>query len=733
MHLRICTTQGKSKTYRYVQLVQSIRRNGVTTQKIIANLGDLPDQTVDNLKLALGASREGKPLIVAQESPGLTDGSKVQANLRYLDLAVMLQMWRNWRLDDLVAELLPETESAAPSADVVAALTLQRSISPGSKLYAQRWLPTTALPELPELAPERFNNTRIHRVLDDLFAATPALQKRLPLLYDEHGFASSAFFIDVTDTYFEGRGCEMAERNRTKAGHRNKWAIGIVLLVNDRGFPLRWQVIASKTKDHLAMGDMVDGLAGLDWLSGTPFVCDRAMGKASSLRKLYASGLHFLTAAPVDTIESYTTALPYQSFSALELAGTDDTYEQDVALVTQTARELELEEVDDKLFVLDLGVVKLVREAQEEGNKERAKRKKGPLDIASRLRLARQFQGRLESGEHESQASLARELGLSRARVTQILNVLRLAPDIQECLLACSQEVHVSEHRLRRVIKEEDPGRQREMLGDVLDGLLEAPRQEEDDRSEEPLEELRLAAYFNPKMFVDQRRRTQEHLDELKRFVEELNRELSCACQHRKEAPTRRKLMQRIERHNYTDVFEVTLEPITVTTKRGGQVGSFRCELRLKPEVWRRRRRYDGFVLLLGHPKLSSSGKELALLYRGKDVVEKDFQTIKSVIKLRPIFSHTDPKVQAHVTICMLALLLNRTLEERLKQSDMGLTAPACLEVLATCHLNRMKGRPAGRGVYSVTEATKAQRELLRALDLGHLVDDRALAVALSG
>lgn len=732
MHLRICTTSGKSKTYRYVQLVQSIRRNGVTTQKIIANLGDLPDQTVDNLKLALRASREGKTLVVAQDSPGLTDDSKVQANLRYLDLAVMLQMWRNWRLDDLVAELLPETESAAPAADVVAALTLQRSVSPGSKLYAQRWLPTTALPELLELRPERFNNTRIHRVLDDLFAATPALQKRLPVLYDEQGFASSAFFIDVTDTYFEGRGCEMAQRNRTKAGHRNKWTIGIVLLVNDRGFPLRWQVIASKTKDHLAMGEMVDGLTGLDWLSGIPFVCDRAMGKESSLRKLYASGLHFLTAAPVDTIESYTTALPYQSFSALELAGTDDTYEQDVALVTQTARELELEEVDDKLFVLDLGVVKPVREDREEGNKETAKRKKRPVDIASRLRLARQLQGKLDSGEHESQASLARELGLSRARVTQILNLLRLAPDIQERLLACSQEVHVSEHRLRRVVKEEDPGRQREMLGDVLDAL-EAPRQEEEESSEEPLKELRLVAYFNPKMFVDQRRRTQEHLDDLERFVKELNTELSCARQHRKEEPTRRKIMQRIERHNYMDVFEVTLEPITVTTKTGGQVGSFRCELRLKPDVWRRRRRYDGFVLLLGHPQLSPSGKELALLYRGKDVVEKDFQTIKSVIKLRPIFSHTDPKVQAHVTICMLSLLLNRILEERLKQSNMALTAPACLELLATCHLNRMKDRPAGRGVYSVTEATKAQRELLRALDLGHLVDNRAVAVALSG
>ena len=78
-----------------------------------------------------------------------------------------------------MAELLPETESAAPAADVVAALTLQRSVSPGSKLYAQRWLPTTALPELLELRPERFNNTRIHRVLDDLFAATPDTQEHL--------------------------------------------------------------------------------------------------------------------------------------------------------------------------------------------------------------------------------------------------------------------------------------------------------------------------------------------------------------------------------------------------------------------------------------------------------------------------------------------------------------------------------------------------------------------------
>jgi hypothetical protein len=304
VHIRICTTRGKSKTYRYVQFVQSIRRNGTTTQKIIASLGDLPDQTIDNLKLALRASREGKPLVVAPDSPGLSDESKVEANLRYLDVAVMLQLWRRWGLDEMMTELLPASESAAAAADVVAALSLQRCVAPGSKLYAQRWLPTTALPELLELSPERFNNTRLHRVLDEVFAATPTLQQRLPALYEDHGCTPSALFIDVTDTYFEGRGCEQAERNRTKAGHRNKWSIGIVLLANERGYPLRWQVISSKTKDHLAMGAMADTLKGQDWLRDVPFVCDRAMGREMSLRKLHGCGLHFLTAAPRNTIET---------------------------------------------------------------------------------------------------------------------------------------------------------------------------------------------------------------------------------------------------------------------------------------------------------------------------------------------------------------------------------------------------------------------------------------------
>jgi len=812
MNVRTSTKRQNGKTYRYVQLVQSYWHNGMSRQRVLGNLGDLPNLTVDNIKLALKASHEGKAIVVAADCPGLSDESKVEANLRYLDLAIILDMWRDLSLGDLLEELLPSTESAARPSDVIAALTLQRCIAPGSKLKAQRWLPTTALPELLDLQPEKFNNTRLHRVLEDLFKATPAIQDRLPRLYEQHYSSPQALYIDATDTFFEGRGCEMAQRNRTKEGHRNKWVIGIVLLVNEQGYPLRWQVVPGKKKDHQSIGDIIDNIKEMPWILDMPFVCDRAMGKESSLSKMYENRLRFVTAAPVNTIETYTKALPHQSFTLLGLEGTDKAYEKDIKLAADTAREIGLKEVDEELFFTDLGVIKFKKDKKKKAKPKKSskfkqkakkkkvkvkvegkkKKKKRSISIAELIQHARQFKSGLEQGQYKNQAHIARNTGTSRARITQILNLLKLAPDIQKRLLACPKTICISEHQIRNVLKE-DHERQREMLRKVLEceGTcndlsvdVEADNKDVDEEFVETCEKssielvvdnedgdekflvthnkfstnsnnnnnyddainpesasiqpassaskkpdkLRLVAYFNPKMFVDQRRRTQEHLDEINSYVIELNEELSRACRNREFDPTNRKIIRKLDKYSYADVFKVELKPIQVKTVKGGFVNSFRCELKFNAEVWERRRRYDGFVLLLCHPKIKKKGKEIALLYRSKDLIEKDFQTIKSVVKLRPIYSYTNPKVQAHVTICMLALLLERILEYNLRQANIALSTPACLEILSTCHLNRLKQRPANRSLYSVTEATTAQSEILRALDLEHLTDDVAVA-----
>jgi hypothetical protein len=50
--------------------------------------------------------------------------------------------------------------------------------------------------------------------------------------------------------------------------------------------------------------------------------------------------------------------------------------------------------------------------------------------VAADLALAETFQGLLDAGEVRNRADLARHFGLTRARVTQLVNLLRLHPDI---------------------------------------------------------------------------------------------------------------------------------------------------------------------------------------------------------------------------------------------------------------------------------------------------------------
>ncbi len=226
-------------------------------------------------------------------------------------------------------------------------------------------------------------------------------------------------------------------------------------------------------------------------------------------------------------------------------------------------------------------------------------------------------------------------------------------------------------------------------------------------------------AYFNPRMFVDMRTRAKKHLRELEEFVVDLNRRLRASTRKRTHESIAAEVANQLATYSLASVFEVDIRDKNAKGKRPCAV----VELRADELAWAKRRQYDGFVLLAADPELAHSGVELVQLYRAKDAVEKDFQTIKTDLKLRPIFHYTDSKVRAHVTVCMLALLLERTLEQRMDQAGKPMTAPACFEALAPGHLNMLATDPDAAPAYVLTEPTSAQRVLLDRLHMAHLID----------
>ena len=76
-----------------------------------------------------------------------------------------------------------------------------------------------------------------------------------------------------------------------------------------------------------------------------------------------------------------------------------------------------------------------------------------PVSRAARmLALAHHVERLVEAGELGGYAEAARVLGITRARVTQIMNLLLLAPEIQEAIL--TGRLRAGERSLRRVVRE---------------------------------------------------------------------------------------------------------------------------------------------------------------------------------------------------------------------------------------------------------------------------------------
>lgn len=59
----------------------------------------------------------------------------------------------------------------------------------------------------------------------------------------------------------------------------------------------------------------------------------------------------------------------------------------------------------------------------------------GAPRVARMLALAHHWRGLIRDGVVKDQAALARLVGVTRARVTQVMDLLYLAPDIQEAIL----------------------------------------------------------------------------------------------------------------------------------------------------------------------------------------------------------------------------------------------------------------------------------------------------------
>ncbi len=109
------------------------------------------------------------------------------------------------------------------------------------------------------------------------------------------------------------------------------------------------------------------------------------------------------------------------------------------------------------------------------GNKPAPRRDSAPVGRVPRvvrmLAMANKVDRMIRAGKYRDLADAAEDIGVTRARMTQITNLLLLAPEIQAAILelplVTTGRDPVSERKLRPIVAEPDWQRQMELWNEV--------------------------------------------------------------------------------------------------------------------------------------------------------------------------------------------------------------------------------------------------------------------------
>ncbi len=122
---------------------------------------------------------------------------------------------------------------------------------------------------------------------------------------------------------------------------------------------------------------------------------------------------------------------------------------------------------------------------------------------------------------------------------------------------------------------------------------------------------------------------------------------------------------------------------------------------------------FDGYSAIF--TTASCSKDKMVKMYFDKDLVEKAFQSLKGIVKLRPIRHWLYNRVIAHVFICYLSYLLLSLLQIKLRKT--GFSPIAALKELDTLYKVYLKDAKKDFKLQRVVALNKNQEKILRAIN----------------
>ena len=329
----------KHHHHNYYSLVEPYRENGKNKQRRIFYFGRLTQEEVQRINHGLEVMKKREIMPIKMED------IIFENHWRYLDVAFLNIIWDQWGLSKIFNQ---SEKKSVQTAEIAQILTSYRCLDPGSYLSAVEWFRKTSLDRILLIKIKNINKTRLFRELDEIEDRKADIENYLyKTLLKRDEASMKIVFYDLTDSYFEGRNCELASPGRTKSNGFRKKRIVLSLLVNSKGYPFAWDVIEDYTADVSTIKNL-----STQWKTQFNFgdgkitlVFDRGMVSDDNLRHLEDTKYVYITTLDKNQIPN----IKYVNIERFECLNSENMIEQ--------ITKIGFEKYDDKTYYENLGIV----------------------------------------------------------------------------------------------------------------------------------------------------------------------------------------------------------------------------------------------------------------------------------------------------------------------------------------------------------------------------------------
>jgi len=292
--------------YSYVYLVETVRADGTTKQRIIQNLGrkEVVEARGDLDRLARSAARLAQRSMLISL---LEDGGTPGLNCRRIGAPLLFgRLWRETGCKAVIEELLRGRRFEFSVERAVFLTVLHRLVVSGSDRACEYWRDDYRLDGVGELdlhhlyramawlgeelpASDQADRTLAPRCIKDLIEER-LFERRRDLLSD-----LSVVFMDTTTLYFEGQGGQtLGQLGHSKDYRPHQKQMVVSVIMDQDGRPVCSEMWPGDTADVTTLIPVIDRLRQRFAIGRVCVVADRGMISAQTIASLEERGLEYI-------------------------------------------------------------------------------------------------------------------------------------------------------------------------------------------------------------------------------------------------------------------------------------------------------------------------------------------------------------------------------------------------------------------------------------------------------